>query len=529
MKKYLIFAVMTVLIAVILIPISAGADNENNSSNAEISAAPVSVAADDDFRGVWISTVYNLDFPVKATTNSQTLKNYIDSLIENCVNLGFNNVILQVSPCSDAIYPSEILPWSKYLTGKQGTAPDNGFDPLQYWVEQCHKNSLKIHAWINPYRITKVSSDFEELSENHPAVKNPSWVVKYSDGNYYYDPSVPQVRELVNSVVTEILQNYDVDGIHLDDYFYPGSDFDDAANYEKYNQGQFSNIADWRRDNVNTLIRQLYSTVHSVKPGVVFGVSPSGIWENSKNDSRGSDTSGRASYSQLYADSLKWVKSGWLDYVIPQIYWEFGAIGSDYKVLCDWWSEAVSGTNVKLYIGLADYKTNDASADSAWYNGAEIKRQLEYNSGASGISGEAHFRIGTITQNTALSQIILEHYKQIDEKVTVYINGEKIVFDQDPVIVSGRTLVPMRKIFEFFGFDVEWDGNLGKVTATKSDQTVCMNVGESYFTLNSTKYETDVPVTIIGDRTMIPLRALSEALKCDVQWDGENRNVIITN
>ena len=134
MKKYLIFAVMTVLIAVILIPISAGADNENNSSNAEISAAPVSMAADDVFRGVWISTVYNLDFPVKATTNSQTLKNYIDSLIENCVNLGFNNVILQVSPCSDAIYPSEILPWSKYLTGKQGTAPDNGFDPLQYWA-----------------------------------------------------------------------------------------------------------------------------------------------------------------------------------------------------------------------------------------------------------------------------------------------------------------------------------------------------------------------------------------------------------
>jgi len=229
MKKYLIFAVMTVLIAVILIPISAGADNENNSSNAEISAAPVSVAADDDFRGVWISTVYNLDFPVKATTNSQTLKNYIDSLIENCVNLGFNNVILQVSPCSDAIYPSEILPWSKYLTGKQGTAPDNGFDPLQYWVEQCHKNSLKIHAWINPYRITKVSSDFEELSENHPAVKNPSWVVKYSDGNYYYDPSVPQVRELVNSVVTEILQNYgvmDVDHVILNNNVLDKQDYE---------------------------------------------------------------------------------------------------------------------------------------------------------------------------------------------------------------------------------------------------------------------------------------------------------------
>lgn len=478
----------------------------------------------EDFRGVWVSTVLNLDYPSSPTTDPTKLKAEIDKTVERFAKLGFNTIILQVAPCSDAIYKSDILPWSSFLTGRQGLGPADGFDPLEYWVKKCHECSMDIHAWINPYRITKGSCTYDKLAKNHPAVLHPSWIVKYSDNNYYYNPGLPEVRDHICSIVRELVSNYDIDGIHMDDYFYPGRDFNDEEQYLRYNNGQFSNIGDWRRNNVNMMVKRVYDTVHSIRDDVVFGISPAGIWDNKSTNPRGSDTNGGSSYSTQYADSLKWVEEEWIDYIIPQIYWEFGAKISDFKILNDWWSDAVAGTDVKLYIGMADYRTYEAGVDSVWYKGKEIKKQMLYNKSQPNVAGEAHFRAGLIDLCPDLCGIIYEQYLR---DVTVKLNNKLIEFDQKPVIVNDRTLVPMRKVFEAYGFSVDWDSKLRMVTAVRGSDVVKMTIGTSYFTLNNVKYYTDVPVCIMGDRTMLPLRALSESLRCNVEWNPYLRQVII--
>ena len=367
-----------------------------------IFVSSLTVAANEiPIRGVWISTVYNLDFPSKQTTNSDDLKNEIDDIVKNISEIGFNAVFLQVRPSSDAIYPSEIYPWSRYLTGKQGISPDKNFDPLKYWIDKCHEYSIELHAWINPYRITKdKDKEFETLSQNNPAVLNSVWVVKYSDGNYYYNPAVPEVRNLVTKGVKEIIEKYDVDGIHMDDYFYPGTDFDDAKEYKKYNNGEFTDIGDWRRNNVNLLVKSIYEAVKTCGKDVVFGISPSGIWANKSQNELGSDTKGKSSYYEMYADTRKWVKENMLDYLAPQIYWEFGYNIADYEVISKWWADVFEDSDVNLYIGLADYRTIDASDTSPWYMGEEIRRQMDYNYKISQIDGEIHFRYKMINNKT---------------------------------------------------------------------------------------------------------------------------------
>lgn len=479
-----------------------------------------------EMRGVWVSTVYNLDFPSSPTADSQRLMAETDEIISNCSEMGFNAIFLQVRPGSDAIYPSAIYPWSSYLSGAQGQAPSDGFDPLKYWIDKCHEKSIELHAWINPYRITKNGDkEYASLSQSNPAVMHPEWTVKYSDGNYYYNPALPEVRQLVTDGVKEILQNYDVDGIHMDDYFYPGQNFDDAVQYEMYNNGEFSSIEDWRRNNVNMLVKTLYETVHSVKSNAVFGISPAGIWDNKSSNPLGSDTGGRAAYSALFADSRRWVKEGWVDYLAPQIYWEFGNKAADYETLVRWWSDVFNGSEAKLYIGLADYRCNDVSENSVWYNGAEIERQINFNRSFGNISGEIHFRYKMINTNNAVKQLLSRVYER---EVRVLINNAEIEFDQPPIIKDSRTLVPMRKIFEEFGFDVEWNDETKTVTATKNAETVKMQIGNNGFTVNGSTFNCDVPPCIINSRTLIPVRALSEALNCNVGWDGETKTVLIT-
>ena len=214
-----------------------------------------------DFRGLWVATVVNIDYPSKPTTDSEILKNEAIKILDSAKATGFNAIFLQVRPTADAFYKSKYFPWSKYLTGNQGLMPDNNFDPLEFWITEAHNRGIEFHAWINPYRITKKTSnepkyDFTSLDPTNPAVLNPDWVVKYTDGNLYFNPGIPEVRKLIVDSVLEIIENYNVDGIHFDDYFYPGTDFDDKATYEKYNTMNTS-IDDWRRENVNTLISDL--------------------------------------------------------------------------------------------------------------------------------------------------------------------------------------------------------------------------------------------------------------------------------
>lgn len=376
-------------------------------------SAPALAAAPspgEEMRGVWVSSVYNLDYPTKPTTDAATLQKQADSVLDNAQRLGLNTVFLQVRPSADALYPSDIFPWSKYLTGTVGTAPSGGFDPLRYWIDGAHARGLELHAWLNPYRVTKgKDAEYKALPASAPAKKNPSYVVKYSDGNYYFDPGQPEVRQLVKDGVTEILTKYpDVDGIHLDDYFYPGTDFNDNATFAKYGTG-FASVDDWRRENVNILVRELDSLIQA-KGDYAFGISPSGVWANKSDNPRGSDTKGYSSYSRVYADTLAWIDEGTVDYICPQLYWYIGQSAADYSVLVKWWSEQVKGTDIKLYIGEAAYKVDDAEQGAAWKGPGEIIKHLNLIKTQPEVDGHIFFRYGSFVDVAGLGDAVKGFY-----------------------------------------------------------------------------------------------------------------------
>lgn len=370
--------------------------------------------ADQEMRGVWVASVENLDYPAVPTVSAEELRAQADAVLDGADKSGFNAVFLQVRPCSDALYPSEIYPWSCYLTGQQGVAPDSDFDPLAYWVSEAHRRGLELHAWINPYRIARDASEWENLAEGSPARQRPDWVVQYGEG-YYFNPGLPEVRELVISGVMEMIKKYQVDGIHLDDYFYPGADFNDGGTYAAYGT-EFPDIGDWRRNNVNLLVSGLDASIHEVNPELEFGISPSGIWASNTMHPEGSaTTSSFSSYFSLYADSRTWVREGWVDYIAPQLYWEIGHATADFSALLGWWSNVAKEAkekDVSLYVGLADYKTVEAGEDgnNPWYGGGEIQRQMSACSADDAVGGTIHFRYGLIANCPAVQQVLGEAY-----------------------------------------------------------------------------------------------------------------------
>lgn len=298
-----------------------------------------------EFRGAWIQAV-NAQFQgLSKETMQKTLTYQLNELHKD----GVNAIIFQVRPECDALYKSNIEPWSRYLTGTQGQSP--GWDPLLWMVNECHKRGMEIHAWINPYRAKTAGT--KELANNHICVEDPYSYFEYN-GQYILNPGLPGNRDYICKVAADIVSRYDIDGFHIDDYFYPypapGLSIPDEAQFAQYNRGGFKDIRDWRRDNVNFFIMQLSETIHNIKPWVKFGVSPFGIYRNKKNDpSNGSDTNGLQNYDDLYADVLLWVNNGWVDYCVPQIYWEIGNKAADYDTLIRWWNRFCG--NRPLYIG----------------------------------------------------------------------------------------------------------------------------------------------------------------------------------
>lgn len=298
-----------------------------------------------EFRGAWIQCV-NGQFQGMGTEAMQrTLTHQLDELRKS----GVNAIIFQVRPECDALYASPYEPWSRFLTGVQGRAPQPYWDPLKWIIEQCHSRGMELHAWINPYRAKTKGTT--ELAANHIAVTHPERVFLY-DGQYIMNPGIKENRDYICRVVSDIVRRYDIDGLHMDDYFYPypvaGARIPDEQYYRQNSNG-IGNIADWRRYNVNLFVQQLHDSIAAVKPWVKFGVSPFGIYRNKKNASNGSDTNGLQNYDDLYADVLLWVNNGWIDYCVPQIYWQIGHPAADYKTLIEWWNKHAS--NRPLYIG----------------------------------------------------------------------------------------------------------------------------------------------------------------------------------
>ena len=298
-----------------------------------------------EFRGAWIQCVNGQFQGLSTQQMQQTLSYQLDELQKD----GANAIIFQVRPECDALYASTLEPWSRFLTGQQGKAPQPYWDPLQWMIEQCHARGMELHAWINPYRAkTKGTTS---LSVNHVAIQHPERCFDY-DGLKILNPGIPENRDYICAVARDIVTRYDVDGIHMDDYFYPypvaGVTIPDENLFRQNPNGQ-QTIGDWRRQNVNFFIKQFYETVHQAKPWVKVGISPFGIYRNSKSSPIGSQTNGLQNYDDLYADVLLWVNNGWLDYCVPQVYWEIGNRAADYDILVRWWAQYASAR--PLYIG----------------------------------------------------------------------------------------------------------------------------------------------------------------------------------
>lgn len=298
-----------------------------------------------EFRGAWIQCVNGQFQGLSTTQMQQMLIGQLDKLEE----AGINAIIFQVRAECDALYQSSYEPWSRFLTGTQGKAPSPYWDPMQFMIEQCHQRGMEFHAWINPYRArTKGTSS---LAPQHPYHQHPERFVTYN-GQLYCNPALPENRHYILKIVQDIVNRYDVDAIHMDDYFYPypnpGEEFPDAVSFAQYGRG-YLDKGDWRRDNVNVLIKELHQTIRACKPWVKFGISPFGIYRNAKTASNGSQTNGLQNYDDLYADVLLWVNNGWIDYNIPQVYWEIGHPAADYDTLVRWWARHASAR--PLYIG----------------------------------------------------------------------------------------------------------------------------------------------------------------------------------
>ena len=360
-----------------------------------------------EIRGLWAATVFRLDFPSAAGLGQKELEQELTDLVIRTKEAGFNSLFFQVRPCADAFYSSRYFPWSAWLTGKQGQPPESGFDPLAYLVQEAHRRDLQVHAWVNPFRITRNSADSKAdalatLSAMHPAVIHPDWVVYHTDGCLYFDPGLPEVRRLVRDGVLEIAQNYDVDGIHFDDYFYPGRDFDDSVSYSIYGPA-YRSRDDFRTQSVNALISGVHHDLEAIRPDLLFGVSPTGIWANQSTDPRGSDTAGYQSKVDSYADALAWMEAGTVDYIAPQLYWHIGSPEGDFRTLLQWWREQADRTGTDLLIGLAGYRTAEAADPvDIWYGGDQLRRQLELLQG--GTEGYILFRAGSLFDSPAVAQ-----------------------------------------------------------------------------------------------------------------------------
>jgi uncharacterized lipoprotein YddW (UPF0748 family) len=359
-----------------------------------------------EFRGVWIATVANIDWPISGTDSWEKQKKDYLALLDYYQGLHFNAVIVQIRTAGDALYPTKLAPWSKYLTGSQGTPPKTQEDPLAWMITAAHQRGLEFHAWLNPYRAT-MDLNTAGLNPNHDFHKHRNWMLKYGT-KWYYDPGLPEVKAHLLQIISEVVDTYEIDAIHFDDYFYPyrepNLEFPDQASYAAYKKSGQSKD-DWRRQNVDELILALSETIKSKKPWVQFGISPFGVWRNQSKDPKGSPTqAGQTNYDDLFADVLLWMKNGWIDYLIPQLYWSMEHRLASHRILADWWSNNSYG--VPIYLGNGPYKIRDDS-DAAWKEPKELITQVHYGRTLPQIQGNAFFSAKSMYQkNQDIAQLL---------------------------------------------------------------------------------------------------------------------------
>lgn len=393
---------------------------------AQVRGSRNGAVGDRELRGVWVATVLNIDYPSRPTTDAATLQAEFRSQLYRLRQAGINALFVQVRPAGDAIYPSDYAPWSRWLTGRQGVAPASDFDPLKFMIEEAHGSGVELHAWVNPYRVA-MSLDSFSLAAEHLFYRHRDWVLTYGE-RMYLDPGLPAVRAHLGLVIDELVEKYDIDGIHFDDYFYPyprqGELFPDQETYRVYGKGW--PIADWRRGNVNEFVAETHARIKAKKPWVRFGVSPFGVWRNLAEDPvAGSNTHANAtSYDDLYADALGWARSGTVDYLAPQLYWNIGFEAADYRELLAWWAANVP-SEVTLYVGQAAYKVGVSDQAPAWNDLEELPRQATLNRNYSNVRGSIFFSARSILENPfGLAERMADFYPEL--ALLPEINGGRV-------------------------------------------------------------------------------------------------------
>lgn len=357
----------------------------------------------EEFRAAWVATVANISWPSKPGLSTKEQKEEAIALLDFLSKHNYNAVILQVRPQCDALYQSQIEPWSYYLTGKQGHAPSPWYDPLQFWIEETHKRGLELHAWLNPYRAHHSSAP--KISENSITIKHPELVVELANGMWWMDPSLEDTKKHSLAVVKDLVKRYDLDGIHFDDYFYPyesyndGKDFPDDKSWNNYlNSGGKLTRGDWRRDHVNDFIQRVYTAIKKQKPYVKFGISPFGIWKPGYPKS----VVGFNQYEKLYANAKLWLNKGWIDYFTPQLYWKTDQIGQSFPELLGWW-ESENTKQRHLWPGIRVDHGGDALNAQQTIGQIMITRGMLPKS-----KGTVHWSIGPLVKYDSLSKKILE-------------------------------------------------------------------------------------------------------------------------
>lgn len=352
-----------------------------------------------EFRGVWIATVKNIDWPSRAGLSVEAQQAELIAMLDARKAEGFNAIILQIRPGGDAFYDSPYDPWSEWLTGTEGQAPNPFYDPLTFAVEACHARGMEFHAWFNPFRASLDWDSSKVHAADHLIQSQPDWLLKYGK-NLYIDPGIPMARNHVVKIVLDVVKRYDIDAVHFDDYFYPYRvdtlSFPDTTSFATYG-GDFEDIGRWRRQNINTFIERLHDSLQLVRPYVQFGISPFGVWRNKSMDAKGSDSrAGLTSYDDLFADIRLWLAEGWIDYVVPQVYFSIGYPPAAYEKLVDWWSQNSYGKN--LYIGHSPYKIAN-NHDKNWDSPKQIPSQIKLARRYDEVQGSVYFSSKWLDKN----------------------------------------------------------------------------------------------------------------------------------
>lgn len=366
-----------------------------------------------EFRGFWIATVVNIDWPKNGNDAVEKQKADYLAILDFYQDLNFNAAIVQIRDAGDAFYASKFAPWSRFLTGEEGRAPKTDEDLLEWMIDEAHARGIEFHAWLNPYRST-FDLKTELLSPTHDFNLHPEWMLRYGK-KYYYNPGLPEVRRRMVQIMEELVANYDLDAIHFDDYFYPytikDEVFKDSLSYA-YHSMPSQSLEDWRRSNIDSLMENTHKAIKAKKPWVQLGVSPFGVWKNKSTDPRGSDTrAGQTTYDDLYADPLLWMEKGWLDYLVPQVYWSMDLPVASHRKIVAWWATNTSNTN--LYIGNGPYKIRNNS-DTAWDNKKELPEQITLARKTEAVQGNVFFSAKSLMLNNpdVVAYLKKKYYKR---------------------------------------------------------------------------------------------------------------------